>query len=131
VRLLLDTHIWHWSASCPGKLHTRVSDALLDAKNEIHVSPISTWELLTLAAKKRIDLGPEPKQWIKRSLRDSPLRMIPLTNEVALRAHDMRLSHNDPGDRLIAATALTLDLVLVTGDMKLLAAPELKLLSNR
>jgi PIN domain nuclease of toxin-antitoxin system len=131
VRLLLDTHIWHWSACAPDRLHERVVKALLNEGNELYLSPVSTWELLTLAEKKRIDLGPEPARWIAKSLRGGPFRAAPLTHEIALRVHDLRMEHNDPGDRLIAATALALQLVLVTGDRKLLAVPGLELLSNR
>ena len=39
--------------------------------------------------------------------------------------------HPDPADRLIAATAIVLDLTLVTADQKLLQLTGLKALANR
>jgi PIN domain nuclease of toxin-antitoxin system len=38
----------------------------------------------------------------------------------------IKLTHKDPGDRFIAATALVYDLVLVTADRELLQCPALK-----
>ena len=58
LRLLLDTHIWLWSALEPGRLSERVSRALDDPKNELWLSPISVWETLVLARKARVALYP-------------------------------------------------------------------------
>jgi PIN domain nuclease of toxin-antitoxin system len=38
----------------------------------------------------------------------------------------IKLTHKDPGDHFIAATALVYDLVLVTADQELLQCPALK-----
>ena len=50
MTLLLDTHIWLWSALDPSRLSKRVKDALEDPSNELWLSPISVWETLVLIA---------------------------------------------------------------------------------
>ena len=56
MRLLLDTHIWLWSMAEPSRIIRRVSRELEDPENEIWLSPVSAWELLVLARKRRIEL---------------------------------------------------------------------------
>ncbi len=54
MKLLLDTHIWLWSALEPARLSKRVKIALEDRDNELWLSPMSVWKTLVLARKKRI-----------------------------------------------------------------------------
>ena len=48
MRLLLDTHIWLWSLIEPERLGKRTRNELRDPENELWLSPVSTWEALTL-----------------------------------------------------------------------------------
>ena len=57
-----------------------------------------------------------------------PLKEIPLTHEVALRSRSVRLPHDDPADRFIAATATVHGLTLVTADRSLLECPDIRVL---
>jgi PIN domain nuclease of toxin-antitoxin system len=54
------------------------------------------------------------------------LQEAPLNKHVAMESRRIKLTHKDPGDRFIAATALVYDLVLVTADRELLRCPALK-----
>jgi len=56
LKLLLDTHIWLWSLQDPKRLGKRVQQELRNSANELWLSPISTWEALTLNAKGKIRL---------------------------------------------------------------------------
>jgi PIN domain nuclease of toxin-antitoxin system len=131
VRLLLDTHIWLWSALEPARLSTKVRHILDDSKNELWLSPISVWETLILARKKRIALEPTPDTWVRRALRDLPLHDAPLNHEIALRSETLRISHGDPADRFLVATALVHDLTLLTADRTLLRNRHIPTLANR
>jgi PIN domain nuclease of toxin-antitoxin system len=51
LRLLLDTHIWLWSLSDPRRIGRRVLFQLKDQDNEHWLSPVSTYEALTLHYK--------------------------------------------------------------------------------
>ena len=61
----------------------------------------------------------------------APLREEPLTTEVALATNKTRLSHRDPSDAFLVATAKVFDLTLVTADARLLAAKGISLFRNR
>jgi PIN domain nuclease of toxin-antitoxin system len=130
VNLLLDTHIWLWSLLDPARLGSRVREALEAHEHELWLSPISVWETLVLAERGRLALAPEPETWVRTSLARSPVIEAPLTIEVAIESRRVNLSHEDPADRFLAATARVYDLTLVTADARLLAVPDLALLAN-
>ena len=108
MRLLLDTHIWLWSALDPSRLSKRVSRTLDDEKHELWLSPMSVWEVLILSRKKRVVLDPTPERWVRPALDTLPIHEAPLNNEVAIRSETIRLGHDDPADRFLVATALVL-----------------------
>jgi PIN domain nuclease of toxin-antitoxin system len=129
LKLLLDTHIWLWSLQDPARLGQRIQRELKNSENELWLSPISTWEVLTLNVKGRIRLRGNLSEWVARAT--APFREAPLTHEIALAARQLPLPHPDPADRFLAATARVLDLTLVTGDASLLGLGEIATLGNR
>ncbi len=129
MNLLLDTHIWLWSVLEPERLGKHALRELKAAGNELWLSPVSTWEALLLHTKGKIHLGKDPAQWIERA--SGNFREAPLTHEIAIAAHGLRLLHADPADRFLAATAKVLGLTLVTADKKLLGLGEIATLANR
>jgi len=131
VRLLLDTHIWLWSALEPSRLGPHLQRVLDDPENELWLSPISVWEALVLARKRRITLEPSPEAWVRRALLELPLREAPINHEVAMRSETITLGHDDPADRFLVATALVHDLRLVTADSRLLKSRRVPTLANR
>ena len=131
MKLLLDTHIWLWSALEPGRLTARVAEALGSSSNELWVSPISSWEIVLLARKGRIELTCEAVAWIRESMDRAGLREAPLTNAVVLEGCTLPLPHDDPADRFLAATARVYDLVLATADRRLLGLAGIETLANR
>ncbi|MCY4400626.1 MAG: type II toxin-antitoxin system VapC family toxin [Gemmatimonadetes bacterium] len=129
MSLLLDTHVWLWSQLEPARLSARARDALTDPANMLALSPVSVWETLLLAEKGRVDLVPDPWSWIRTALATRAMRQFSLTHEVALGSRTVRLPHDDPADRFIAATAMVHRLTLVTADSSLLECPDIRVLS--
>jgi PIN domain nuclease of toxin-antitoxin system len=129
LKLLLDTHIWIWFLQSPERLGPAARRELADEKNELWLSPISTWEALLLHRKGRIRLPAEPVAWLPRAIAGIH-REAPLTHEIVLAAHHLYL-HGDPADRFLAATAQVLDLTLVTADQRLLGLANIRTMANR
>ena len=128
MNLLLDTHIWLWSLLDPDRLSGRARSQLTDRANTLALSPVSVWEALVLAEKGRVLLHPDPWSWIRNALAVRPVRAIPVTFDVAFGSRSVRLGHDDPADRFIAATAMVHGLTLVTADRALLQCPDIKVL---
>jgi PIN domain nuclease of toxin-antitoxin system len=129
LKLLLDTHIWIWSLAEPKRLSRRVQVELKDRNNEVWLSPMSTWEVLLLHAKGRIQLHGNPRDWVTTAT--AHMREAPLTHEIVAAAHELPLLHQDPADRFLAATAAVLGLTLVTADDRLLGLGNIATLANR
>jgi PIN domain nuclease of toxin-antitoxin system len=129
LKLLLDTHIWLWSLTDVSRLSRRVQDELRDHQNELWLSPVSTWEALLLQARGRIRLPGSIQEWVADATRF--LREAPLTHEIVVAAQELPLSHSDPADRFLAATAEVLGLTLVTADQRLLGLGKIATLANR
>jgi PIN domain nuclease of toxin-antitoxin system len=128
LKLLLDTHIWLWSLSDPRRLGRRVLVQLKDKANELWLSPISTYEALTLHYKRRFEIDGDLQEWLARAIVGT--REAPLTHEIALVARQLSM-HQDPADRILAATAEVLDLTLVTADERLLGLGTIRTMANR
>jgi PIN domain nuclease of toxin-antitoxin system len=131
VKLLLDTHIWIWSLLQPERLTKAVSKALTHADSELWLSPISVWEFLLLVEKRRVRVPVAPAAWVESALLKAPMNDASLTREVAIRSRAIRLGHQDPADRFLAATAQVYDLTLVTEDEQLLKGQGFRKLANR
>ena len=129
--MLLDTHIWLWSLLEPERLTLEVRAALVNPDNEIWLSPISIWEVVILAEKGRLSLDSPPDEWVAYALEVAPADEAPLTFQVALESQRVELSHRDPADRFLAASARVYDLTLVTADERLLELESVALLPNR
>ena len=129
MKLLLDTHIWLWALREPSRLSRRVLQELRDSRNELWLSPVSTWEALLLHAKGRIRLHGNVREWLADAT--AHFHEAPLTHEIVVAASELPFSHPDPADRFIAATAGTLGLTLVTADERLLGLGNIGTMANR
>ena len=131
MRLLLDTHIWIWSQIAPERLAPAVTTALVAPDAEIWLSPISIWEFLLLVERGRLTLDRPPHNWIDAAWSSAAVREAALNQEVARRSRTIKLPHQDPADRFLAATAQVYDLALVTDDEQLLKGRGFAKLANR
>ena len=115
-KYLLDTHILLWSLIDPSCLSSDVAKELDNPDHELWLSPITTWEIIILSEKGRIRLDAPPVTWMENVLSTLPFQEATLNHEVAMQSRDVRLAHQDPADRFIAASAIVYGLTLVTAD---------------
>ncbi len=128
MKLLLDTHVILWSVAEPERFPQNIALELENESNELWFSPVSVWEILLLAEKRRIILEADHKMSIRKMLKNLPLREAVLNQEVAIQSRHVDLPHQDPADRFLAATAMVYDLTLVTADKRLTGAKAFRVL---
>lgn len=131
MRLLLDTHIWLWSALEPDRISRRVARELAAEENELWLSAISVWELTFLHRKGRAKTLQDIATWVASSMDELRLTEAPITIEVALAIAGLDFPHGDPADHFIAASAKVFDLTLVTADRNLMNLPGIRVIANR
>jgi PIN domain nuclease of toxin-antitoxin system len=119
-KYLLDTHILLWSLLDPSALSQAVVDELENEANQLWLSPISTWEILILSEKGRIQIDTPPVDWMRNVLSTLPFHEAALNHEVAVQSRSISLPHQDPADRFIAASAIVYGLTLITADKNLI-----------
>jgi PIN domain nuclease of toxin-antitoxin system len=116
VKLLLDTHVLLWSASEPEKLSATARAALEDGLNDVHVSPVTGWEIAIKQSIGKLDLARPAEQWVPDVIRRSGFEVAPVELAAALRVRALPWHHRDPFDRLLIAQALEEGFTLVTRD---------------
>jgi PIN domain nuclease of toxin-antitoxin system len=81
---------------------------------------MSVWEIAMLVSRKRLELTVDLEVWLRQAESLPYLHFVPLDNGIAIRSVILAdFPHPDPVDRIIAATALVLEMPLVTKDRKL------------
>lgn len=108
--LVIDTHIWIWEVAGDKRV-----EQLQNYRGRQVLSAISVWEVAMLAAKGRLKLKPDVATWVARNL-ESPVEMEPLAAEISVRSSQLENFDGDPADRLIVATAMVLQIPLITAD---------------
>jgi len=116
MRLLLDTHIFLWFISGDARLPDQMRDAIRDPGNDVYLSVVSLWEIITKykLGKLPLPLPPEtyiPSQRIRHLIEDFPLDEVSVTRLAQLPA-----IHRDPFDRMLICQALEHRMIIVTVD---------------
>ncbi len=120
--IVLDTHVWIWWVSNPELLSAKAREAIDHAipDKHIYISSISVWELALLVERGRLKLSMDTLSWLAKSESLPFVTFIPVNNSIAFRSTQLRgRLHNDPADRIIIATTLTIGGVLISKDLKI------------
>jgi PIN domain nuclease of toxin-antitoxin system len=96
-------------------------DTAVTANLGVYVSPISAWEIATLASRNRIRLRQPPQEWFDALLALPGVRLAAMPPLVLIASAALPGSPpSDPADRIIAATARHFGYLLITRDGELL-----------
>jgi PIN domain nuclease of toxin-antitoxin system len=116
--IVIDTHTLLWWILEPAKLSLGARVAL-DSSETIGFAAISCWEVGMLSHRGRIDLDVEPAMWLHNIIEARNVSVLRLTIDVGVLAAKLHNILRDPTDCLIAATALTHGVPLVTKDERI------------
>jgi PIN domain nuclease of toxin-antitoxin system len=116
--LLLDTCAVLWIAQ--GADMTAASRTAI-ADRELHVSPISAWEIANLVRKGRLASTLPVADWFHQTVGRMAAAMPPLSVEILTGSCSLPgTPPDDPADRIIIATARQADMTVVTRDRQIL-----------
>jgi len=119
--ILLDTHVLLWLNSDAPQLGAQARQEIQEAwqADQVAVNAISFWETAMLQQRGRIALTAAPTTW-RDDWQAAGLRELPLNGNIGLAAVALQDFHADPADRLIAATALEHNALLISADQGIL-----------
>jgi len=124
MTLLLDTHTAVWvTLDTPslGRAARRSCNAAL-ADDELTISTLAYYEVSEALKRRRLRGPSSVREWRHRVL-SLGIKELDLTAEIAVRASDLENLPSDPFDRLVVATALVEQAVLLTADEPILSWP--------
>jgi len=124
--LLLDTHALVWLASDQEQLTSHGKTLIREAAGRLFMSAISSLEIAILVKRGRLELPLPPEQFVGECLRQHGITEIPLDSAIAMAAAALPDIHNDPFDRILAATAIIHRLELLSKDTVLPRYPGLR-----
>jgi PIN domain nuclease of toxin-antitoxin system len=124
VSVLLDTHVLLWWKGDPVRLSLRARRAVQGA-DSILVSPVTFWEVSTLARLGRIELDRDLYAWMA-DLAAEGIEVAALSAQAAAEAGSWphETFPGDPADRLICATARELRVPVISKDARIHAFAE-------
>lgn len=111
TRYLLDTHFIYWWMT--GDRRLGKAARTLIATTDCTVSVASLWEMLIKNAKGKLPLPEGP---IHESLEAQGFRVLPIHARHVAATREFAYLHDEPFDRLLAATAAYEQLVFLTRD---------------
>lgn len=122
--LLLDTCAVIWMTK-----HERISDLAADAVSKagsrgipLYVSAVTAWEMGMLLARGRVTETKPAKLWYDNFKQDADVEELLVTSDVFIASCFLpHLTHKDPIDRILIATAREHDLTIITRDRAILA----------
>jgi PIN domain nuclease of toxin-antitoxin system len=127
--IVLDTHVLIWWVAGETKLSRSAASTIkrAQAENGIMISSITAWEIAMLVDRGRLTLTMDVFTWLSTVERISGLRFVPIDNSIAIASVNLPGEfHNDPVDRIIAATARRFGAPLVTQDRRIRSYPHVK-----
>ncbi|MYA59578.1 MAG: type II toxin-antitoxin system VapC family toxin [Chloroflexi bacterium] len=119
--VVLDTNALIWFVDGDQNLGSSALQTIDHAQweGELFVSAFSFWEVGVLVSKARLGLGVSLKTWRDATF-DLGVEEIPVNGLIGILSTEMEGLANDPADRIITATAITVGATLVTADRRLL-----------
>ncbi|HMO51807.1 MAG TPA: type II toxin-antitoxin system VapC family toxin [Kiritimatiellia bacterium] len=119
MKVILDTCTFLWLALEPDRLSPRARSLFDDRTTEPHLSMVSVLEIALKYRAGKLPLPLEPSDWIPSRRSFFHLIEIPLTEAVIFRSGELSSDHDDPFDRLLAATAMEAGATILSPDPQL------------
>jgi PIN domain nuclease of toxin-antitoxin system len=112
--LLLDTCTLLWLVADQGQLSEKARHAM--AGHPLFVSSITALEIGVKHRRKKLTLPMAPGRWFERVLEHHGIQDVPVDWRIAVASSQLPPYHLDPFDRIIIASAILMDLAVLTPD---------------
>ena len=125
MRLLLDTHALLWYVVNDAKLSATAQALIVDAKNEILISPASYWEIAIKVSIGKLVLHQPLEDLVDLCVHRYGFDILPIapSDAAQLAALPYPPNHKDPFDRMLVAQAVVEQIPIISDDQHLDAYP--------
>jgi PIN domain nuclease of toxin-antitoxin system len=126
--LILDTHIWFWWVAQDPRLPKSIARRIEEGRERLAISAVAIYELVLQRERKRIEIDLPLVAWLHAATVETDIAVLPVDADITQTAALLPLHHGDPLDRLLIATALCHDALLVSIDNQF---PHYEILAGR
>lgn len=116
MNLLLDTCTFLWLAGGSHTLPPAAERAIRDPANEVFLSSVSVWEIITKNRAGTLPLPESPAVLVPAERELRGVESLAFDEESALYGTRLPPLHRDPFDRMLIAQAIAHGLAIVTPD---------------
>ncbi len=113
--MILDTCALLWLAQGEGGLSNEARERIAGAP-AIYISAMTAFEIGIKCRKGKLALPARPGEWLETVLAHHGVQVIPVDARIALASTELPEIHGDPCDRMIIASAKSMNLPVVTAD---------------
>lgn len=126
MKYILDTCSFIWYIETSDRLPESVRD-LIDTTKYVSVSQATFWEIAIKQSIGKLDLDMSMFE-LEEKCKENHITILPLELAYFEKLKTMPLIHRDPFDRIIMATAIEEDLILLTNDSEIIKYQDVKTL---
>ena len=112
---LIDTHAVIWFITDDKKLPAATKKLIEDLGNDCLVSTASLWEMAIKYSLDKLELNTHLER-IFQLIEESPLEILPVSNEHILEVAKLPFHHRDPFDRIMIAQGRVEQIKIITKD---------------
>ncbi len=123
MKFLLDTHVFIWWDSEPGKLSNRAFELCQAPENQLILSVASLWEIQIKSQLGKIKLNIPLAKLVEGQQNSNGLLLMPVNASHVYALGNLPSIHKDPFDRMIVAQARVESLCLISHDSTLKKYP--------
>ncbi len=116
MNLILDTHTFLWFTSASPELSATARDLIEDATNDLFLSVASPWEIGIKVSTGKLTLGRPINDFFERRMRETGVRLLPISLAHVACVATLPFHHRDPFDRMLIAQSLTESMNIVSAD---------------
>ena len=130
ANVLLDTNAIVFFNEGSDQLTEGAYELLLAPESRIYFSAVSYAELACAQERKRLELPGHWKEWLTQVQKENGWSCLDISARIIQEAYSLPdLSHRDPADRILIATARIHQLTVITTDRVILTYPHVASLS--
>lgn len=119
MRFLLDTHAFLWAVLDHPNLSDKARGLMLNADNELLVSPASYWEIAIKISVGKYTLNDDFETFMERQTVYGDFTLLPISVKHAAVVATLPFHHRDPFDRLLVAQAISEGIPIMSTDREL------------
>jgi len=112
---LLDTHAAIWFFNGDTRLSGTARQIICDSSNPVYLSIASAWEVAIKLRIGKLDIDGSTADFIQ-DVEANSIVIFPIKPTHLSVLETLPMIHRDPFDRLLMATALAEEMMLITGD---------------